>query len=87
MNEKELSKKIIELFFEFSRLVLAQPDLAGQIPENASVAFEVDEDAELTVYSKKVSDTAREPGQPLVIVRIKRLAPSRLVQPQLRTAA
>lgn len=86
-TDKELTRKVLELSFEFSRLVLAQPELAKQIPENAVVAFEVDEDSELTAYSKKVSARAREPDQPLLIVHLKRLAPSRLVQPELRPAA
>jgi len=86
-SEKELTQKILEVSFEFSRLVMAQPELARQIPENAIVAFEVDEDAELTAHSRKVSDAAREPGQPLIVVHIKRLAPSRLVKPELKTAA
>ena len=86
-TEKELTQKTLELSFEFTRLVLAQPELAKQIPENAIVVFEVDEDSELTAYSKKVSQAAREPKQPLVIVHLKRLAPSRLVQPELRLAA
>jgi len=86
-NEKELTQKALELSFEFTRLVLAQPDLAKGIPEDALVAFEVDEDAELTAYSRKMSEAAREPGQPLIVVHIKSLAPSRLVHPQLKTAA
>jgi uncharacterized protein DUF5647 len=86
-DDKELTQKALELSFEFTRLVLAQPELAKQIPENAIVAFEVDEDPELTAYSKKVSRAAREPDQPLVIVHVQRLAPSRLVQPELRPAA
>jgi len=86
-NEKALTQKTLELSFEFSRLVLAQPQLAKQIPENALVAFEIDEDPELTAYSRKVSEATREPGQPLVIMHIERLAPSRLVHPELKTAA
>jgi hypothetical protein len=86
-SEKKLTQKALELSFEFSRLVLAQPDLAKQIPENAIVAFEVDDDPELTAHSRKVSEAAREPDQPLIVVHIKHLAPSRLVGPELRTAA
>ena len=86
-NDKELTQKMLELSFEFTRLVLAQPEVAKQIPENAFVAFEVDEDPEFTAYSKKVAEAAREPGQPIVVVHIKGLAPSRLVQPELRPAA
>ena len=86
-TDKELTQKVLELSFEFSRLVLAQPELAQQVPENAVVAFEVDEDPELTAYSRRVSEAAREAGQALVIMHIKSIAPSRLVHPQLRSAA
>ena len=76
-NDQELTQKVLELSFEFSRLVLAQPKLAKGIPENALVSFEVDEDPELTAYSRKMSEAIREHGQPLMIVHIKRLALSR----------
>ena len=86
-NDAELAKKNIELAFEFSRLVLARPELDGRIPEDAMVVFEVADDPALTRYNRSLAKRNREPGQPVVVVHVSRLAPSRLVNPHLTLAA
>lgn len=86
-SDAELAKKNIELAFEFSRLVLARPELDDRIPEDAMVVFEVAEDAELTRYNRRLAKRNRERGQPLVIVNVSRLAPSRLVNPHVTLAS
>ena len=77
----------MELAFEFSRLVLAKPELARKIPENALVVFEVEEDPALSSYSKKLAKETQEPNQSIVVVHVEGLAPSRLIHPELRPAA
>jgi hypothetical protein len=86
-NDKELAAKNMELAFEFSRLVLAKPELARKIPDNALVVFEVEGDAALTTYSKRTAKEIQEPKQPIVVVHVEGLAPSRLIHPELRPAA
>lgn len=86
-TDKELIDKNIELAFEFSRLILAKPELGEKIPDNALVIFEVEGDAELTAYNKKVAKQGKESNQSIVLVHVKGLAPSRLIQPELRSAA
>ena len=86
-SDKELAEKNTELAFEFSRLVLARPELARKIPDNALVVFEVEEDPPLNSYAKKLAKQTHEPNQPIIVVHVKGLAPSRLIHPELRPAA
>ena len=86
-DDKELADKNMELAFEFSRLVLAKPELARKIPENALVVLEVEEDPALTSYSRKIAKETQEPSQPIVVVHVEGLALSRLIHPELRPAA
>ncbi len=82
-NDTELAKKNAELAFEFSRYVLANPELDEKIPENAQVVFEVTDDPELTAANRALAQRTKEPGQPVVVVRIKGLAPTRLLDPTI----
>ena len=82
-NESELASKNLELSFEFSRYVLSHPELEDRLPENALVVFEVEEDPELTEYNRLLSERNRESHQPVVIIRIKALAPTRLIEPHV----
>ena len=86
-SDKELANKNMELAFELSRLVLAKPELARKIPENALVIFEMEEDPAFTSYSKRLAKETREPNQPVIVVHVEGLAPSRLIHPELRPAA
>ena len=80
-NEAALAKKNVEIGLEFSRLVLAHPELGEKIPEDAMVVFEVADDPTLTAYNRALAKRNKAPGQPVVTVRIKGLAPTRLVRP------
>jgi len=86
MTEKEFVEKNIRLSFEFSKYVLANPELDESIPNNAQVVFLIEDDPEFNKKSKSLAEKQREPGQPVVIVKIKGLAPplvSRLIEPKL----
>lgn len=87
MIDAALAKKNLELSFEFSRYVLAHPELGDKIPDNAMIVFAVAEDRPLTRYNAALAKRNREAGQPIVTVHIKRLAPSRLIAPRVRLAA
>jgi len=89
MTEEEFVEKNIRLSFEFSKYVLANPELDEHIPDNAQVVFIIENDPEFNEKSKSLAEKQREPGQPVVIVRIKGLAPplvSRLIEPKLELA-
>ena len=80
-NDSELAKKNVELSFEFSRYLLAHPELDDTIPENALMIFEIADDPELTAFNRALAQRNREANQPVVIIRIKGLAPTRLLEP------
>ena len=82
-NEAELAKKNVEISMEFSRFVLAHPELDERIPDNALIVFEVSDDRDLTEFNHSLAQRTREPGQPVVVVRIKGLAPTRLLEPEV----
>mgnify|MGYP001593302912 CR=1 FL=1 len=80
-NEAALAKKNIEIGLEFSRLLLANPELGEKIPEDAMGLFEVADDPKLTAYNRTLAKRNKDAGQPLVVVRIKGLAATRLLRP------
>ena len=82
-NETELAKKNMEVAFEFSRFLLTHPELDDRIPENAMIVFEVSDDPNLTRYNHTVAHRNKEANQPVVTVRIKGLAPTRLLEPHV----
>lgn len=76
MKETKLVEKNLELSFEFTRYLLAHPELEERIPKGAQVVLLPDYDEELKRFNLRNSQRQREKGQPVVYVRIKRLAPS-----------
>jgi hypothetical protein len=86
-NDSELAKRNLELGFEFSRFLLVRPELEESIPENALVIFEVDDDPEITRFNHELARLNKEPNQPVIIVRIKGLAPTRLIEPTVISAS
>ena len=86
-TDAEIVKKNIELGFEFSRFALSHPEIERKIPQDAVIIFEVDDDPELTKFNRDLAarNTARHKAahQSVVLVRIKGLAPSRLLEPKL----
>ena len=90
MKETKLIEKNLELSFEFTRYLLAHPDLEESIPKGAQVVLLPDYDAELKRFNLRNSQRQREKGQPVVYVRIKRLnrsRPSRLVGTKIERVA
>lgn len=90
MNKKELFEKNLVLSTEFSRYVLEHPEVAKRLPKEAIVVILPDYDQELAEENLKIAKARREKNQPMVFVRVKRLAParkSRLVRPKLELVA
>ena len=89
MTEKELFEKNLILTTEFDRYLLGHPEIAEHIPLNAQIVLLPEDDPELCQKNLEVAAAQREPGQPVVYVRIEKLAPpvSRLVNPQITVEA
>jgi len=89
MTEEELVGKNLILMSEFDRYVLEHPEFAEQIPSNAQVVLLPEDDPELSRRNLEISKAQREPGQPVIYVRIEKLLPplSRLVNPRIELFA
>ena len=89
MTEQELFSKNLKLSTEFDLYLLEYPELAEQIPDNALLMFLPEEDPERCAKNRELGEARREPGQPLVYVRVEKVAPprSRLVNPRVEVAA
>ena len=77
MKEARLVERNLELSFEFTRYLLDHPELEKRIPKGAQVVLLPDYDEELKRFNLRISQQQREKDQPVVYVRIKRLAPDR----------
>ena len=90
MKQSKLVEKNLELSFEFARYLLAHPEVEKQIPRGAQVVVLPEYDEELKRFNLRNSKRHREKGQPVVYVRIKKLAadrPSRLVGTKIERVA
>ena len=90
MNKKELFEKNLVLTTEFSRYILEHPGVAKRIPKDAIVVILPEYDKELAEENLKTAEARKEENQPMVLVRVKRLAParkSRLVEPKLEVVS
>ena len=85
MTDRELFTKNLKLSTEFDLYLLEHPEVAEQLPENALIVLLPEEDAELCEKNLELSKTRREPGQPVVYVRVEKISPprSRLVNPRV----
>jgi CRISPR/Cas system-associated protein Csm6 len=86
MNKQELFEKNLVLTAEFSRYVLEHPEVAKRIPKDAIVVILPEYDQELAEENLRIARARREKAQPMVLVRVKRLAQvrkSRLVKPKV----
>jgi hypothetical protein len=77
MKEAELMEKNLELSFEFTRYLMDHPELEEQIPKGAQVVLLPDYDEDLKRFNLKNSQRRREKDQPVIYVRIKKLATGR----------
>ena len=90
MKQNKLVEKNLELSFEFSRYLMAHPEVERQIPRGAQVVMLPQYDEELKRFNLRNSKRHRDKGQPVVYVRIKKLAsdrPSRLIGTKLERVA
>ncbi len=89
MNDQEFFERNLELSTEFSRYLMDHPEIEEKIPTGAHVVFTFDSDPEWTQRNLELARKNRESGRPVVVVRMKALAPrqSRLIEPRLDLAA
>jgi hypothetical protein len=89
MTDTEFFSRSLELATEFDRYVLAHPELAQSIPQDAIVLFLVENDPDFNATATAIARRHRESGQPVVVVRVEGVRPkleSRLVNPRLEPA-
>jgi len=89
MNKNSFAYKNIVLNTEFNKYLVEHPAVADKIPENALVVLLPEDDPALCRKNLGLARRHREKDQPLVYVKVKKLAPppkSRLVQPRLIVA-
>jgi len=86
MTTQELFEKNLVLTTEFNRCVMEHPDIAERIPKNAVVVILPEYDQALADENLKIANSRIEKDQPMLLVKVKKLAPerkSRLIRPRL----
>ena len=88
MTNQEFFEKNLELSTEFSKYLLAHPEMESRLPQDAQVIFLVESDPALTQKNLELAKKYRQEGQAVVFVRIKGLRSevSRLIDPRLEEA-
>lgn len=90
MDSKQFADKQLELATEFAQYVADHPEVDDLLPEKSHIYFQVEGEAEFNRYSHDMAyRQRREEGVPIVLVRIKGLAPphgSRLINPVIEPA-
>ncbi len=74
---RRMEERNAELIFEFDMYVLEHPEFAENIPEGAIVAMQLEGDEEFNEWSRRLAQSHAEQSQPIVYVKIKKLAPFR----------
>lgn len=82
--EKKYFDKNVTLSVEFSRYVIEHPEVAERIPKGAQEVLLPQDDPELCKQNLELAKLHKAQAQPIVYVRIEKLAPerrSRLIKP------
>jgi hypothetical protein len=91
IDPHEFSQKQFELTAEFGKYLFEHPELDQQLPNGAFVYFEIDGEPDFSQYSRTLAERQhREEGVPVVLVRVKGLAPpqiSRLIDPIIESVS
>jgi hypothetical protein len=91
IDPKEFADKQLELAGEFAQYVADHPEVDQLLPENSHIYFQIKGEADFNRYSREMAERQRrEQGAPLILVRIKGLAPphsSRLIDPVIEPAS
>lgn len=90
MTEKELFEKNLELSSEFSRYIIAHPEIGEKLSPDSEILFLVDSDRELTKANMGLAEKIKREGSKVVFIHVKSVLPkdfSRLVEPRIELAA
>jgi hypothetical protein len=90
INEKYFWQLQRTLSAEFTKYVLAHPEMDEKIPDNAQIVFQLKDNADFNAWSKKAARAQKEPNQPVIVIEIDDLAApleSRLINPHLAAAS
>jgi len=75
---KDFRKLNAELGAEFDRYVAEHPAWAQKhIPNGSKIALQIEGNTAFNVWSRQLAERTRGPGQPVVLISIKKLAPLR----------
>ncbi|MFQ5665158.1 MAG: DUF5647 family protein [Candidatus Binatia bacterium] len=66
-----------ELVAEFDRYVMEHPAFAARIPRGAQVVLQLSGDPKFNAWLRRLARKQRQPGQPVVVVDIRKLLPAR----------
>jgi hypothetical protein len=87
----QFADKQLELATEFAQYVADHPEVDDLLPEKSHISFQIEGEEEFNHYSRDLAARQRrEEGLPVVLVRIKGLAPphgSRLIDPVIEPAS
>jgi hypothetical protein len=78
MKSQEMFQKNQQLSTEFDLYLLDHPEISDKIPDGALLVFLPDFDKDLAKRNRSLAIKLREKGQPVVYVKVKGLASSRL---------
>ena len=85
IDPHDFERKQFELASEFGKYVFDHPEVDEILPDGAHIYFQIAGEEEFNKYSRELAERQRrEEGVPVVLVRIKGLAPpqgSRLIDP------
>jgi hypothetical protein len=84
------ANKQLVLAGEFGKYVFEHPEIDDVVPDGAYVYFHVEGDAAFNEYSRSLAEHKQKAGVPVVLVRVKGLAPlqcSRLIDPLVEAVA
>ena len=88
IDPSSFASKQLELAAEFGKFVFDHPDADDHLPDGAYVYFEVTGEPDFNQYSQELAERQRREGVPVVLVRVKGLAPlqgSRLIDPVIES--
>jgi len=86
ITEEELFLKNQRLSTEFDLYLAEHPQIEDNIPDNAMIVLLPEYDKDLGGKNMELAKRHREPGQPVVYVRIEKLRISRLEGFRLQVA-
>lgn len=68
----------VELSLEFFRYTIEHPDWAKKnIPDGAKVVMQLEGEEEFNSWARELAERTRQPGQAMVLIHIRQLAPIR----------